>query len=151
MTDEQSPKNRVRIRPMKPDDLTAVFEIDSNISGVQRAITYDGLTKGDLGGQLDLSLVAEVGHQVVGFILARHAYAPEPIVEMGLIQTIGVDPSHMRQGIATKLVSSLFEHCKSRGLNTVRVMIHQHDSHLQGFFQRLDFHRGEFIDYSKAL
>ena len=146
-----STEDKVENRPMEPEDITAVLEIDRKISGVRRAITYADLITGDLGGVLDLSFVAEVSGQVIGFILARHAYVGEPVIEVGLIQILGVDPDYWRQGIAVKLVDALLEHCQSRGLKTVRIMVNARDSQLQGFFQRMGFRRGQLIDYTKTL
>ena len=151
MTTEQTPENKGRIRPMEPEDITTVLEIDRKISGVRRAITYSDLITGDLGGVLDLSFVAQVGDQVTGFILARHAYVGEPVIEAGLIQILGVDPDYWGQGIATKLVDALLDHCRLKGIKTVRIMVNDADSQLQGFFTRMDFRRGHLIDYSKTL
>ncbi len=136
---------------MEPEDITAVLEIDRKISGVRRAVTYSDLITGELGGELDLSFVAAVGGQVTGFILARHAYIGEPVVEVGLIQILGIDPDYWRQGIATRLVNALLEHCQSRGLKTVRIMVNERDSQLQGFFAHMGFRRGQLIDYTKTL
>jgi len=136
---------------MEPEDIDPVLVIDRKISGVRRAVTYTDLITGDLGGVLDLSFVAEVDGQVAGFILARRAYVGEPVMEVGLIQILGVDPDYWRQGIATKLVNVLLEHCQSKGLKAVRIMVNDGDSQLQGLFQRMGFRRGQLIDYSKTL
>ena len=151
MTTGKIPENRLRIRPMEPEDISDILEIDRKITGVRRAVTYTDLITGDLGGVLDLSLVAEVSGQVTGFILARHAYVGEPVVEAGLIQILGVDPDYWGQGIASKLVNALLEHCRSRSLKTVRVMINGRDSQLQGVFASMGFRRGHLIDYTKTL
>ena len=91
MTSGQIPEGNLRIRPMEPEDIEPVLAIDRKITGVRRAITYTDLITGDLGGVLSLSVVAEVRGQVAGFILARHACIGEPMVEIGLIQVLGVD------------------------------------------------------------
>jgi len=144
-------EEKLRVRPMEPEDIAGVLDVDRNLSGAQRAITYTDLITGDLGGVLDLSFVAEVSGQIAGFILARHAYIGEPVVEVGLIQILGVAPNYWRQGIATKLVNALLEHCESKGLKTVRIMVNERDSQLQGFFEHTGFRRGQLIDYSKSL
>ena len=100
---------------------------------------------------LDLSFVAEVSGQVIGFILARQAYVGEPVAEVGLIQIPGVDPDYWRQGIGTKLVNALLERCRSKRLKTVRMMVNERDSQLQGFFASMGFRRGQLIDYTKTL
>jgi len=148
MTEEKMAKDKLIIRSMKPEDIAAVLDIDHKIGGGERAATY---VTADLGGELALSFVAEIGGKIVGFILARHSYAGEPTVETGFIQAIGVDHDYRRQGIATKLVNHFLEHCKSRGLKTVRVTVKEYDSQLKGFFQCLDFSRGQLVDYTRTL
>ena len=150
MTIEQT-KDEPRIRPMEPEDISAILEVDRKITGERRAVTYTSLMAGDLGGELDLSFVAEVGSQVVGFILARHAYIGELVVKAGVIQIVGVDPDYWRRGIATKLVNAVLEQCQTRGLKIVRAMVNEHDSQLQGLFARMSFQRGQLIDYTRTL
>ena len=146
-----STEGKVVVRPMEPEDITGVLEVDRKISGVQRSITYTDLITGDLGGELDLSFVAEVSGRVSGFLLARRAYVGEPVAEVGLIQILGVDPDYWRQGIATSLTNALLERCQSMGPKTVRIMVNEGDSQLQGFFSRMGFRRGQLIDYTKTL
>jgi ribosomal protein S18 acetylase RimI-like enzyme len=149
-----SPEKResnLRIRPMEPEDIDAVLAIDKKISGVRRAVSYTDLITGDLGGVLDLSFVAEVNGQIVGLILARRAYVGEPVVEVGLIQILGVDPDYQKQGIATKLVDSLLETSRAEKLKAIRIMVKENDSQLQAFFARMGFRRGHLIDYTKEL
>ena len=102
-------KAKVKIRSMEPEDISAILEIDHKLSGVKRAVTYTDLKAGDLGGALNLSFVAEAGDQVISFVLGRHAYIGEPVVEVSLIQILGVDPDYWRQGIATRLVNALID------------------------------------------
>lgn len=146
-----STEGKVTIRPMEPEDIDAILTIDRKITGVRRAITYTDLITGYLGGTLDLSFVAEINGQVAGLIMARLAYVGEPVTEVGLIQILGVDPDYQRRGIATKLVNVMLEHCKSKGVKTVRVTIKERDSQMRGFFERMGFSRGQLIDYSKIL
>ena len=141
----------IKIRPMEPEDISALLEIDHKISGERRAVTYADLITGDLGGDLDLSFVAEAGGQVAGFILARRAYIGEPVAEVGLIQILGVDPGHQGQGIATRLVNATLERCQATGLKLVRISVRESDSQLQGFFTHVGFRRGQHVDYIKTL
>jgi len=136
---------------MEPEDIDSVLAIDRKITGVRRAATYTDLIIGDLGKIPDLSFVAEVDGEVQGFLLARRAYFGEPFTEVGLIQILGVDPDHWRQGIATQMVNALVETCQSKKLNAVRIMVDEKDDQLQNLFQRLNFRRGKLIDYTKTL
>jgi ribosomal protein S18 acetylase RimI-like enzyme len=149
--DIERKESKLRIRPMEPVDIDAILAIDKKISGVRRAVTYTDLITGDLGGVLDLSLVAEVDGQIAGFILARRAYVGEPVAEVGLVQILGVDPDYQRQGIATKLVEALLESSQSKNLKSIRIILNERDSQLQEFFDRMGFKRGQLIDYTKEL
>ena len=151
MTTEGSSLEKLEVRSMESEDISAVLEIDRKISGVKRAITYSDMMTGVLGGELSLSFVAETGGKVVGFIMSRHAYVGDPVADACLIQIIGIDPEYQRQGIATKLVDSLLETCKLRVIETVRVMVDDGDSQLQGFLPRVGFQRGRLVDYTKTL
>ncbi len=142
---------KVKIRPMEPEDISAIFEVDQKISGVQRALTYRDLVREALGGQIDMSFVAEVDNQFVGFVMAYLTYVREQVSEACVIQIFGVDPQYQRQGIASKLIQALLDKCRSKKIKLVRVMIDERDSELQGFFKRLGFDRDRYIDYSKTV
>jgi predicted N-acetyltransferase YhbS len=144
-------KAKVKIRPMEPEDITGILEVDRKISGVQRAITYRDLVREALGGQMDVSFVAEVGNQMVGFILAYLTYVREQVTEACVIQIFGVDPQYQGQGIATQLIQKQLDECRSKGIKLIRVMLEERDDELQKFFKRLGFDRGHYIDYSKIL
>ncbi len=141
----------VKIRPMEPEDIHGILEVDRKISGVQRAITYRDLVREVLGGEVDVSFVAEIDNQFVGFVLAYLTYVREQISEACVIQIFGVDPAYQKQGIASKLIQALMEKCRAKKIKLIRVMLDERDGDLQGFFKRLGFDRGRHVDYSKSL
>lgn len=141
----------IKIRPMEPEDINGILEVDRKISGMQRAITYRDLVREALGGEVDMSFVAEVDNQFVGFVLAYLTYVREQITEACVIQIFGIDPKYQRQGIASKLIQALIDKCRSKKIKLVRVMLEERDSELQSLFKRLGFDRGHYIDYSKIL
>ncbi len=144
-------EEKVRVRPMKVEDISSVLEIDRKLNGVQSAATY--IQSGDkvLGGELNLNFVAEVSGQCVGFVLARIASVGNPVVETVVIQILGVDPAYQRRSVASELVNSLVKTCQSKNLETVRIMLRGRDSQLHSFFERMDFRRGEATEYTKTL
>jgi len=141
----------VKIRPMEPEDISGILEVDRKISGVARALTYRDLVREALGGQIDMTFVAEVDNQFVGFVMAYLTYVREQVSEACVIQIFGVDRKYQKQGIATKLIQALLDKCRSKKIKLARVMIDERDGELQGFFKRLGFDRGHYIDYSKNL
>jgi predicted N-acetyltransferase YhbS len=141
----------VNVRSMESKDISAIFNIDRSILGEERAVTFINLVTEDMGGALNLSLVAEIDDQVVGFILARHTYIGEPVVEAGLIQGLGVHPLYQKKGIGTQLLNVFSERSKSKGIKTIRVMLSERDSKMEGFFSRMNFRRTPLIVCDKKL
>jgi len=76
---------KVSIRPMEPEDINGILEVDRKISGVQRALTYRDLVREALGGEMDVSFVAEVDDHFVGFVLAYLTYVREQVSEACVI------------------------------------------------------------------
>lgn len=141
----------VIVRPMEPEDIDGILENDRKISGMDRAITYQGLVQKGLGGEVDMSFVAEVKDQVVGFLLAHLSYVREELSEACVIRIFGVDPAFQRKGIASKLIQTLIERCRAKKIGLIRVMVAERDGDLQGFFRRLGFERGRYVEYSRSL
>ena len=146
-------KGEVNIRRMARSDIDSVLAIDRKISGGEGLITHRDMVAADPGGSLDLSFVAEVGGQVVGFILARLMYVGVPFTEIAVIQAIVVDPDYQRRGIASRLVHALLGHCHTEGVrvNTIRAILDEGDTRLRRFFERLGFHRSELINYTRTF
>lgn len=151
MSSTERDEVKIRVRPMESMDIDQVLAIDRKITGMRRAATYTDLIIGDLGKIPDLSFVAEVNGEVQGFLLARRAYFGEPFDEVGMIHILGVDPDYWRQGIATQMVNALVETCREKNLNAVRIMVDESDNQLKSLFERLGFHRGKLVDYTKKL
>lgn len=139
------------IRTMKPEDIGAIIAIDQILTGNERATTLSDLVTEDLMSAMELSSVAEINNQVVGFILARHAYIGEPVVEAGLIQGLGIHPLYQRRGIATQLINALTERSRSKSIKTLRVMLGEQDSTMKDFFTRVNFRLAQLRVYDKTL
>ena len=142
-------EDKVQISLMEPTDIDSILAIDRNISGLQRAVTY-GIDE-VIGGQFNLSFLAKVNDEVVGFVLASLMYVPEKTVEACVIHTLGVDPKYQRKGIATQLIQAVSKTAHDKGIKIIRVMIDKQDKQLQGLFRHLGFQEGRLVDYSKAL
>lgn len=142
-------EDKVQIHLMEPTDIDSILAIDRNISGLQRAVTY-GIDQ-VIGGQFNLSFLAKVNDEIVGFVLASLMYVPEKTTEACVIQTIGVNPRYQRKGIATQLIQTVSKTAHDMGIKIIRVMIDKQDKQLQGIFRHLGFQEGRLIDYSMDL
>ena len=156
-------KGTVNIRRMARSDIDAVVAIynkirEEKIPGIKRSrlsyrgpLTHEEVASTNPGGPLDLSFVAEVNGQVVGFIWSRLSYVGIPVDEVGVIHMLIVDPDYGRRGIANRLVNALSEHCHTKGINTVRAVVDERHWELQNYFQSLGFRRSELVIYTKTF
>lgn len=151
MTPDAEPKPQINIRPMTEDDLTAVLEIDHKITGDDRAMTYASRPIGYVGGELAISMVAEVDGQVAGFIFGRLTDSPYGRADTASLELIGVDPAYRRQGIGTRLVQAFTEHCREEGARSVRLIVSWHDWWYLSFLRSLGFVRGEMAEFIKPI
>jgi len=94
-----------------------------------------------------ISLVAEVEGEVVGFILGDVSGwefgVPETI---GWIDTIGVDPIYQKKGLATALAHELIKNLKAFEVKTIYTLVSWNDWDLLQFFHAMGFTRGDMIN-----
>jgi predicted N-acetyltransferase YhbS len=151
VTTQLTAKGEIKIRPMESKDSGAIFDIDRILSGGSMAIALINLVTEDIKESLDLSFVAEVNDQVVGFVLARHAYGGRPAVEICLIQALSIHPQHQVEDIATRLVNALTVRARSLGMKNIRVVLSVSDQRMEEFFSRLTLNRTPVIICDKVL
>ena len=148
-TSEQRPQ--VNIRQATKDDIEGVLAIDKKITGTDRAVTYSYTPGSYVGGQLEVSVVAEAGGEIVGFLLGQMTDSPERLGDTVLVRLIGVDPRYQHQGIGTKLVQAFTELCRRKGVQSVRIMVSWYDWWLLSFLSSLGFVRGEMCEFIKTI
>jgi len=140
----------VNIRHMTRDDIHNVLALDRKFAGTRGHLTYKDLVTLDPGGPLDVSFVAEVGGNIIGFVMARLAYVMIPFTEVCLLQGILVDPEYQNRGIGNKLFRELLGYCQAEGISTVRTLVEEHNDRLRSFVERLGFRRSAILNYDKT-
>jgi ribosomal protein S18 acetylase RimI-like enzyme len=140
----------INVRRMTPSDLDAILVLISKITKGKSRITYRDLVANYPGGPLDLSFVAEVKGQIVGVILARLEFVYMPVVEVCLIQAVGVDPEYQGRRIGSTLFHKLIDHCQLEDIDTIRALVAQDDEPLRRFIEYLGFRRSNIINYDKT-
>lgn len=142
MANNSIKKLEVKVRKMEEEDIDSVLEIDRKIKGSDRAATYTMAPTNYVGGELDISVVAEAENKIVGFLLGRITSSPYDDSKSYLIELIGVDPQYKRMGIGRILVEAFEKSCLEKGASSIRVMVSWHDWWLLSFLRSLDFSRG---------
>ena len=137
----------VKIRTLKKEDLDAIVEIDEKVLGENRKNYWERKLELMNNKSSQISLVAEVEGEVVGFILGDVSGwefgVPETI---GWIDTIGVDPIYQKKGLATALAHELIKNLKAFEVKTIYTLVSWNDWDLLQFFHAMGFTRGDMIN-----
>ncbi len=102
----------LEIRQMQLKDIPAVFELGQRLFTAEDLPTlYRSWDDHELttlfGTDEETCLVAEVGERIVGFALGRMMDKPRNAWRYGWLEWLGIEPSHKRTGVATRLVTQL--------------------------------------------
>lgn len=126
----------VVVRVMKPGDLEAVVAIDEQITGYCRREYYQcRLEAAHSGAQLDTSLVAEAGGDVVGFLLGTLYLGEFGIPEASaMIDTLGVHPAAQDRGVGGALVDQFRSNMRAARVERVYTLVDWKDFELLKFF-----------------
>ncbi len=137
----------MKIRPLKKEDLEAIVEIDERVLGENRRSYWERKLELMNNKASQVSLVAEMGGKVVGFILGDVSGwefgVPDTI---GWIDTIGIDPVYQKRGLATALANEVIKNLKAIGVSAVYTLVSWNDWDLLQFFHAMGFTRGDMIN-----
>jgi ribosomal protein S18 acetylase RimI-like enzyme len=143
---------KVNIRRMTRDDIHEVLALNRIIQGSGRdVIKFEDMASANPGTPPDLSFVAEVGGKIIGFSINRSMYLMVPLTEVCIIHAILVHPDYQRQGVGSKLVRALLNHCEMEGIPTVRILIPKDNKELQTLFKNLGFKRSHVLNFDKTF
>ena len=139
------------VRRINQTDMAAVREIDAKIGKGQGLIGDGDIARAELGGPLDMSLVAEDEGRVVGVLFSRRALLMLPLGEVCLMQTILVDPDYQRHHVGSKLITALPELCSAAGIKNVRALVEERNEGLRRTVERLGFKSSRIVNYDKTF
>lgn len=142
-------KGDVRIRRMTEADLPRIKEIDKELVGPHRSVSWPLRIEAHWWVyRIMPNFVAEVNGEVVGFILGDIRGVEYGTEVGGWIDMMGVSPKCQSQGIGRKLVEVFCKECQERGVK-VRVIVVSDDERLVKFWKSVGFHKGNLVSYEK--
>lgn len=153
MPDNHSLENLV-IRNLRREDFGAVVHIDSLASGYIRNRYFERKFKRVFGedAQLLISLVAEMGGKVVGYIMGEANTGeygiPEPVAS---VDTIGVDADYQRLGIGRILLEDYCALAAKAGIQLMTTLVSEEDPELIAFFQSYHFQKARMVALDRSL
>ena len=117
-----------RVRKFKINDLDQVLAL------AERYASWDAtLTKADIEGFHSASpeffFVAEADKKILGFLCGRESNPPAETLDkwksrkVASIETLAVDENYRRRGIATSLLTAIFEAFKAKEIDLVTLSV----------------------------
>ena len=135
------------IRAMTLNDLNRIVEIDAKVLGKSRPEYWEMKLELVERRSPMSSLVAEVEGEIIGFVIGDASVWEYGVPEnIGWIDTIGVDPSAQRSGIAKMLLTEMIDNLKKVGVEKIYTFVNWRDWDLLQFFDAMGFKRGDMIN-----
>jgi len=142
-------KGEVKIRRMTEADLPRVKEIDKELVGPHRSISWPLRIEAHWWVYRGLpNFVAEVDGELVGFILGDIRGVEYGTEIGGWIDMMGVAPKRQSMGVGRMLVETFCAECQKQGVK-VMVIVMGSDRRLVKFWNSVGFRRGNLVSYEK--
>jgi ribosomal protein S18 acetylase RimI-like enzyme len=145
LDDLESPASRefepLAVRSLRPADLDAVVRIDKRIIGRSRRSYFEVKLKEALNNaRLMVSLAVDIDGHLAGYLMGRLYYGefgvPEPVA---ILDTIGVDPEHPREGIGRALMDQFRRNLNALGIERIQTEAQWNDWALIRFLDASGF------------
>jgi ribosomal protein S18 acetylase RimI-like enzyme len=142
----------VVIRPLSDTDIEGITRIDEKVGGTYRPDFWEERVAYYLRRDPESSRVAEIGGEVVGFMLGDVRGGEFGLEETsGWIERFGVDPAHRGKGIARQLFEALAGHFKASGAKNLRTFVDAAQDDNAKFLAALGFGPSRLTALEKTL
>ena len=146
-------RDRIPVRSMVEGDLGALVRIDRKITGRNRGdYLRRKLEEALFDSGVRVSLVAELGGDPVGFVMARMDFGEFDRTEpVAVIDTIGVHPEFGGSGVGKALLSQLFVNLAALEVEWLETTVAREDFELLGFLYRCGFEPSQQLRFRKTV
>ena len=142
-------KAEVIIRRMTEADLDRIKDIDRALVGPDRALSWPLRVEAHWWVYRPMmNFVAEIGDEVVGFLLGDIRGAEYGVDTSGWIDMMGVVPKYQGRGVGRMLVEAFCEECQKNEVR-VRVVVREDDKRLISFWTSVGLKRGKLVSYER--
>lgn len=135
--------SRAIIRGMRPDDLDAVVQLDTSVSGEPRRAYFERRLASLSPDSLDrhtIGLVAEVDGAIVGFVMGTLTNGEFGFTDVSaLVDSIAVHPDQQRRGIGQRLAGAFIAEGAARGARDVYTLVNWNAWDMLKFFDSIGF------------
>jgi GNAT superfamily N-acetyltransferase len=150
---ESLARDAIEVGLLQDGDLEGIARIDRRLTGRdRRGYLCRSFAEARADSVLRVSLVARSDGAIAGFLMARLDYGDfgraEPVA---VIDTVGVDPMRVRQGIGRALLSQLFVNLSALGVERVETAVAPGNLELMAFFYGAGLRPAERLSFVKRL
>lgn len=129
------------VRPLTPEDLDRVVDIDAQIIGRSRRGFFDKRLQAALADPKGIATIGTLdGDTLTGFAIARlqrGEYGEEDRV--GVLDAMGVAPDSQHHGYGKSLIAGLVDNLRQRGARRLRTQVEWSDKTMTQFFSHNGF------------
>ena len=142
----------VSVRPLNELDIESITRIDEKVTGLYRPEFWENRVAYYLRRDPEASRVAEVGGEVVGFMLGDVRGGEFGLEETsGWIERFGVDPSQRGKGLGRKLFEELAAYFRSVGAKRLRTLVDTRQAEPERFLRALGFENSKLVALERPL
>ncbi len=140
-----------KIRPMKESDVPDIVRIQEAITRRKVSAKFGTKVKGYVRKKGGLSLVADAGGMVAGYVIGDIKTWGFGVEESGWIEMVGVHPEFMGKGIGKALGRAIIASFNKKGITSVHTSVRWDWGDMLEFFKSLGFEMSDFINLEKTL
>jgi ribosomal protein S18 acetylase RimI-like enzyme len=141
----------VTIRRLEKKDVATINRIYQSITSRPADDLFEQIAVEQSPANNNACLVADVDGKVIGFIISYLLRGGFGMNRSAWIMTLGVDPSHMGEGIGVKLAQEVMNFYQREGIDNIYTSVPWDSTDLLSFFKTMGFERSNFINLRKVL
>jgi len=141
----------LKIRKLEKKDVEAIGQIYQSITSKPANDLFEQIAAEQSTTNHQGCLVADSDGKVIGFIISYLLRGGFGMSQSAWIMTLGVEPSHMGEGIGVQLAQEIMNYYQSKGVEYIYTSVRWDSTDLLSFFKTLGFERSNFINLRKVL
>lgn len=143
----------VTIRNALPTDFDVVLELDLGEAAADKPAYWRGIfDRYVIAGRDDrIFLVAEIGGEVIGFIVGEVRAWEFGSPPCGWVFALSVAPKARERGVGELMLKQLCRRLQQAGVATVRTMVDREDKLTLSFFRSQGLRSGRYIELEKPI
>jgi ribosomal protein S18 acetylase RimI-like enzyme len=142
------------VRDLRAGDRDAVVRIDGLHTGLRKpeywSEIFERFVDRPTRRRVALGVEGDDG-ALVGYLLGEVRAFEFGSEACGWVFSVGVDPRHLRAGVASRLLEETLRRFRRAGITSVRTMVLRNDIPVLSFFRAAGFEGGSFVQLERNL